>query len=130
MESTPKRFDDWNVQKKKIDADIGLADFHEREIWWCAIGVNVGSEQHSESGDFGRPVLVVKKFTRTVFWGIPFTTKVRDIDFRFRFNLEEVENDLLLLQMRAFDRKRLLRKIGFMPKNDFRRLLDVLKKFL
>lgn len=125
-----KRFDEWNLQKKKIDTEIVSVDFHEREIWWCVIGVNVGSEQHSESGDFGRPVLVVRKFTRDVFWGIPFTTKVKDYDFRFRFTLEGVENDLLLLQMRVYDRKRLLRKIGVMPKADFQKLLHAIKSFL
>jgi len=130
LKKAQKRFDEWNLQKKKIDADIVLADFHEREIWWCAIGVNVGSEQHSESGDFGRPVLVVRRFTRDVFWGIPFTTKIKDIGFRFRFTLEGVENDLLLLQMRVYDRKRLLRKIGVMPKVNFQKLLDALKALL
>jgi len=54
----------------------------------------------------------------------------KDIGFRFRFTLEGVENDLLLLQMRVYDRKRLLRKIGVMPKVNFQKLLDALKALL
>ncbi|MEK7565200.1 MAG: type II toxin-antitoxin system PemK/MazF family toxin [Patescibacteria group bacterium] len=125
-----KNFDGWNERKKSIDRSNSLADFHEREIWWCSIGINVGSEQHSQTNDFSRPILVVKKFTRDVFWGIPLTTKTKDLDFRARFNLGGVENDLLILQMRVYDRKRLIRKIGTMPKDDFTKLADIIKNLL
>lgn len=125
-----KNFDGWNERKKSIDKSDSLADFHEREIWWCSIGVNVGSEQHSQTNNFSRPVLVVRKFTRDVFWGIPLTTKTKVIDFRVRFNLGGVENDLLILQMRVYDRKRLIRKIGVIPKNDFAKLASFIKNLL
>lgn len=125
-----KNFDGWNERKKSIDRSESLADFHEREIWWCSIGVNVGSEQHSQTSDFSRPILVVRKFTRDVFWGIPLTTKTKAIDFRVRFNLGGVENDLLILQMRVYDRKRLIRKIGVIPKNDFSKLASFIKNLL
>ena len=125
-----KKFDEWNDHKKSIDSSKPLADCHEREIWWCSIGVNVGSEQHSMTKDFSRPVLVVKKFTRDIFWGIPLTTKTRKVAFRIRFNLGGIENDLLILQMRNYDRKRLIRKIGVMPKEDFRKLIGAIKNLL
>ena len=70
-----KDFDKWNGKKKQLDANTdNLTDFHEREIWWCSIGVNVGFEQHSQTSDFSRPVVIVKKFTRDMFLGIPLTT--------------------------------------------------------
>jgi len=125
-----KKFDEWNSHKKSIDRSDSLADCHEREIWWCSIGVNVGSEQHSMTEDFSRPVLVVRKFTRDIFWGIPLTTKIRKVAFRIRFSLGEIENDLLILQMRNYDRKRLIRKIGVMSKDDFNKLTDTIKNLL
>ncbi|MEK7501033.1 MAG: type II toxin-antitoxin system PemK/MazF family toxin [Patescibacteria group bacterium] len=125
-----KKFDEWNIKKKAIDECSEPPDCHEREIWWCSIGVNVGSEQHSQTSDFSRPVLVVKKFTRDMFWGIPLTTRIKDINFRFRFTLDGVENDLLILQMRSYDRKRLVRKVAVMPKNDFLLLADAIKALL
>ncbi|MEK7610307.1 MAG: type II toxin-antitoxin system PemK/MazF family toxin [Patescibacteria group bacterium] len=125
-----KKFDEWNERKKSINYSDSLADCHEREIWWCSIGVNVGSEQHSMTEDFSRPVLVVRKFTRDIFWGIPLTTKTKNIAFRVRFNIGETENDLLILQMRNYDRKRLIRKIGVMTKNDFKKLTDAIKNLL
>lgn len=114
-----KDFDGWNEKKKALDKSEREVNFHEREIWWCSIGFNVGSEQHSESEDFGRPVLVVRRFTQSMFWGVPLTTKLYKNPFRHRFALNGIENDILLIQMRAWDSKRLIRKVGTMPKNRF-----------
>ncbi len=114
-----KEFDRWNGTKKKMDLKVQAVDFHEREIWWCSIGVNIGSEQHSQSVDFSRPVIIVKKFTNRIFLGIPLTTKNRKGLFRISFLLGSVLNDMLVLQMRSFDRKRLINKIGMLPQAEF-----------
>jgi mRNA interferase MazF len=115
-----KEFDRWNDSKKLVDQNPLLVDFHEREIWWCSIGVNIGSEQHSQSKDFSRPVLVVIKFNRTLFLGIPLTTKVKkDEGFRFNFSLNGVDNDALILQMRSFDSRRLISKIEMLSEQEF-----------
>ncbi len=125
-----KDFDGWNKRKKAINGDERGVDFHEREIWWCAIGINIGSEQHSQASGYSRPVVIVKKFTRDIFWAIPLTTKTKeDIPFRIRFSLHGNENDLLILQMRAYDRKRLIRKIAVMAKEEFARLTSAIKLF-
>ena len=118
-----KDFDRWNGKKKVLDLKINGAHCHKREIWWCSIGVNVGSEQHSQTGDFGRPVVVVRQFTKDIFLGVPLTTKIMNLPFRVRFTLGEVENDALILQMRVYDRKRLVRQIGIMPSDSFARLI-------
>ena len=39
-----KDFDSWNKEKKEINSHDELVLFHEREIWWCSIGINVGDE--------------------------------------------------------------------------------------
>ncbi len=115
MENMEKKFNEWNQCKKSLDVLANAPDCHEREIWWCSIGVNVGSEQLSQTSDFSRPVLVVRKFTRDIFWGIPLTTKTKDINFRMRF---------------SYDRKRLVRKIAVMPKVDFANLITMVKDLL
>ena len=115
-----KDFDRWNTEKKRLDVGEGGAHCHEREIWWCSIGVNVGSEQHSQTDDFSRPVVVVWRFTEDIFWGIPLTTKIKEqIPFRFRLMVGDITNDALVLQMRAYDRKRLVRQIGVVSQNVF-----------
>lgn len=125
-----KNFDGWNEAKKKLDVSERSPEFHEREVWWCSIGVNVGSEQHSQTEDFSRPVLVIRKFTRDMFWGVPLTTRVKPLRFRKRLILNGVENDLLILQMRAYDRKRLIRKITFVPKPEFAGIISFIKDLL
>jgi len=114
-----KEFDRWNTSKKEIDRSEKPVVFHERDIWWCSIGVNIGSEQHSQSIDFSRPVVIAKKFTERIFWGVPLTTKVRLGEFRIRFQLNGVDNDMLVWQARSFDKKRLIHKIGMLPKDEF-----------
>lgn len=120
-----KDFDKWNEKKKRLDSSQNLFDFHEREVWWCSIGINVGSEQHSTSDDFGRPVLVIRRFSPNVFWGIPLTTKVnKRVPFRIRVAIDGVPNDILIEQLRAFDRRRLLRKIAVVGEADFKKVID------
>ena len=57
-----KDFDRWN-EKKKYTHKREFADHvHEREVWWSALGVNIGVEIDGKHENFERPVLVVRKF--------------------------------------------------------------------
>ncbi|MFA6404571.1 MAG: hypothetical protein WCW03_01010 [Candidatus Paceibacterota bacterium] len=47
-----KDFDLWNTHKKHLDKSKSPDYFHERDIWWCAIGVNIGSEQDGKNDNF------------------------------------------------------------------------------
>jgi len=42
--------------------------FHGREIWFCAIGANIRFEQDGSGTEFLRPVVIIKKFNKEVFW--------------------------------------------------------------
>ena len=57
-----KDFDKWNELKKKIDTREDIEEneifIKNRQIWWCSIGLNVGSEQNGHGEVFERPVLV------------------------------------------------------------------------
>jgi mRNA interferase MazF len=55
-----KDFDGWNGRKKTLNGAEGTALFHEREVWWCALGVNIGFEQDGRGGDFERPAIILK----------------------------------------------------------------------
>ena len=64
-----KDFDTWNEEKKGLE--IVAPDtliFHEREIWWSSIGLNVGDEEDGKNDLFERPVLVLRKFNNKVAW--------------------------------------------------------------
>lgn len=119
-----KDFDQWNEKKKQIDNSDYRVNFHEREIWWCSVGINVGSEQDSNSSNYSRPVLILKQFTENIFLGIPLTTKIRTGQFRYRMKIGSIENDLLLMQIRTFDSKRLIRIIGNVNQKQFDKILE------
>lgn len=57
-----KNFDEWSVLKQNLDKTQKLILFKEQDIWWCSIGLNVGSEANGKNEYFSRPVLIVRKF--------------------------------------------------------------------
>ena len=107
-----KSFDAWNEHKKKRDENDISIYFYEREIWWCAIGVNIGFEQDGKGGQFARPVLIIRKFSKNVFLGIPLTTAKRETTYHHSFPFLDATSTALLSQVRLFDSKRLLVKMG------------------
>ena len=71
------RMDEWGNMKKYLN-DRKAADipkYKDGEIWWVAVGENVGIEINGKGGQFSRPVLVYKKFSDEGFAGIPLTSK-------------------------------------------------------
>lgn len=79
MDLFPKDFDGWIIKKKEYHyRKTKPPMFKERDIWWASIGVNVGFEEDGKHEKFIRPVLVIKKFNRELFLGIPMSTKIKD----------------------------------------------------
>jgi mRNA interferase MazF len=107
-----KDFDGWNADKKRLHGRSQPPFFHEREIWWCALGVNVGSEQDGTGDQFSRPVLVVKKFSRDVLWVLPLTTQEKLGQHYFPLKpWKSVQSTAVLSQLRLISAKRLLRRV-------------------
>ncbi len=127
-----KRYDEWNEVKKRIDNKTKISIPKEREVYWTCIGENVGFEQNGKSKLFTRPVLVLKRFNKNIFFGIPLSTQIKEGSFFFTFTLNNTLSNPLLLQAQLFDIKRLEKKIGMISNDDFselkarfRELLDV-----
>ena len=62
-----KDFQKWHSKKSQIDDIENRPFFHEREIWFCYLGTNVGFEQDGSDKDFLRPIVVIKKFNNQIF---------------------------------------------------------------
>lgn len=117
-----KDFDIWNGHKKEIDQRPRLF-FHEREIWWCQLGVNVGFEQDGKGKKFARPVLVFKKFNKEVFWALPLSTKIKKSRFYAEFLLDDqIPRVAIVSQLRLMDARRLIDKFGVVKEEDYRRI--------
>lgn len=134
-----KDFKKWHNQKARIHESEKRPGFHEREIWWCALGVNVGFEQDGGGRDFLRPVIVFKKFNKEVFWGIPLTTTKKDTEFYFQFAISQFEDGqevkriastAILSQIRLIDASRLSHKLGDVVGVDFEALTKKFKALL
>jgi len=119
-----KKFDEWNEVKKSISQEKNVVYFIERDIFWASIGVNIGFEQDGKGDIFSRPVLILKKYSKNIFLGIPLSTKIKEGSFFFSFKLNGKVSNALLVQSRSYDSKRLENKIGMISKNDF----ELLKK--
>ena len=69
-----KDFDSWNDFKKKIEEKMSAPTFKQQEVLWCSIGLNIGHEENGKNEFFNRPVLVVRKFSKHIFLGVPLST--------------------------------------------------------
>lgn len=115
-----KNFDDWNEQKKHMHMRPAAPFCHARELWWCTLGVNVGSEQDGSGREYRRPVLVLKSLSRETFLAVPLTTSTRAHPLRPQIGkVEDREAHALLSQIRVVDTRRLVRKIGYLDKAIF-----------
>jgi mRNA interferase MazF len=104
--------------------------FHEREIWWASLGVNIGYEQDGKNETFERPILVVKKFNRHILWALPLTSKEKIGKYYYQIEYGGEKSTIILSQLRLISSKRLIRKIRKLPSGEFKKIKDILKSFL
>ena len=125
-----KNFLNWHCLKKKIHESPKSLYFHEREIWFCSLGLNVGYEQDGWHNNFERPVLILKKFNQRIFLAIPLTSKNKKGKYYYQFTYKNKKYSAILSQLRLLDSKRLSRKIRVLPKLDFEIIKKGIKKLI
>jgi mRNA interferase MazF len=106
-----KKFDIWNVSKKRVDGERKEVYFSESEVWYCALGVNVGFEQDGIHEQFERPVLILKKWNKDLFVGIPLSTVQKEGKYYYKMQTMVTYSVALLSQVRVLDARRLIRKL-------------------
>lgn len=115
----------------KLKSVLGVKEkpvlFREREIWWCSIGINIGDEQNGKNESFNRPVLILRKITKTSFVGLPMTSKSKTGSWYVPITLHAKTSIVLLHQIRLWDSRRLSSKIGQLDWKDFN---EVKKRFM
>lgn len=115
-----KDFDAWNEVKKQLElVDIPFY-YKNREIWFCSIGVNIGFEQDGKNAQAERPVLILRKFNKYVFWGVPLSTKLKpDNTHYLALKYKDLEFSAIISQLRLFDSRRLTRKLYMLDKQQY-----------
>src|SRR5258708_31079247 len=118
-----KDFAGWMGIKKDLQAVTNPRFCKELEIWWVAIGHNVGDEEDGKGPYYTRPVLVLRKFNQNLFWGIPLTTTARRGEYYVHFRYKRhINSAAILSQLRLFDAKRLLGQDGIIDELAFARI--------
>lgn len=123
-----ENFDLWNQVKQITNKKENKVGFKEREIFWIRLGQNIGTEEYGKGNEFQRPVLIIKKLTSNIFVGLPLTSTLKHNDYfhTIEYNTKKglVKNSAMILQLKTFDKKRLMTRIGMLNKNDFTEVLS------
>ncbi len=117
--------DYWGWTARKITLNDGRARpyFHERQVWWTAIGHNIGDEEDGKGNNFTRPVLIIKKFNRSLFYGIPLSTNLKTGKYYHTLTIRGKKRVALLSHMRDYDAKRLLNVLEVITEVEYFHLL-------
>ncbi len=108
-----KNYQRWHELKRQVqNAVIVRPHVHEREVWYCHLGENVGYEQDGKGASFMRPVLVFRKFNNEIFWAIPLTSARKQGRYYSELAFGDRFSTAILSQLRLIDGKRLSHKIG------------------
>jgi len=124
-----KDFDSWNQIKKKVQ-DRKDIFCNAREIWWCALGLNVGSEEDGKNELFERPILIIKVFNHQMIRVAPLTSKQKDDAHHFAITYDGRSGSIILSQTKTISTKRLSRKLCRLDKTQFELVVHALQNAL
>jgi hypothetical protein len=125
-----KDFSEWHRLKTLLQETEAQLFFSEREVWFASIGANLGDEEDGRGPRFWRPIVIFKKFTPTLFWGMPLTSTLRTGSYYQELNFASYKSTAILSQMRPFDRKRLIRKMGIISVEQFQVLYQTMNELV
>jgi mRNA interferase MazF len=120
MSNFIKNFVDWF----KLKTDLNNHDYNppltkERELWWCSVGENIGTEISGKGTKFNRPVIIFKKLSKYTFFVIPTSTQIKEGSWFVPFVRNGKSMMACLHQARIVDYRRLDDRIGVMSSHDY-----------
>ena len=120
-----KNFDDWNQKKKNLDG-LAYGPFcKEGEVWFTSIGLNIGDEEDGKNMEFERPVLVLRKFNKNIFVGVPLSSVAKPNNkYYVTIRMNGKEASVIISQVRLYSAKRLRRRMAII---DNKQLLSVVR---
>lgn len=125
MEKIVKQFLRWIGFKEKLHNQRHEPPlFKEGEIWWCYVGENIGVEVNGKGEQFTRPIFIFRKYDRYSFLGLPLTTKQKKGSWYVGIHFKEVSQNIVLVQGRVFDYRRLKEKLGELSNTEVEAIHD------
>jgi 8-oxo-dGTP pyrophosphatase MutT (NUDIX family)/mRNA-degrading endonuclease toxin of MazEF toxin-antitoxin module len=116
-------FKRWIAVKQKVHENQQYyPKFNEGDVWWVSVGENIGSEIVGKGSVYTRPVLVLRKFSSSMFLGIPLTSKEKGGDWYVEFKNQGETGYAVLVQVRTFSARRLYTRMYQMDEMDFAKI--------
>lgn len=125
-----KDFDKWSQFKEKLHLSEKPLIYKPGEIWWCALGINIGHEQDGDQSSFERPVIIIATFSNDTCLCIPMTTSKKTTPFYYPITIFEKEVFIITSQVRTISTKRLLRDFGTLSDEEFKKLKEFVREKL
>lgn len=126
-----KDFDQWNTEKKSLQISGKNRFYHEREIWWCSLGINIGFEEDGKGSHFERPVVVIRPFSKHLCWVVPLSTSTKSNPYYIPIGqIQGQSASAIISQMRPLDTKRFINRIGHLDHVSFERTKQAIKDLL
>jgi len=119
-----KIYDDWNNLKQIIASQAESPFCNQREIWWCSVGMNVGTELYGKNELFERPIIILKVYNIDTVLTLPITSSRKDGRYYYKIKFNLMNSSVVLSQPRTLSTKRLTRRISRLPESEFTTLLD------
>ncbi len=105
--------------------------YKAREVWWCALGVNVGYEQDCVGSEYHRPVLIIKGFSKYVCLVVPLTTSEKTNPYHFSLGVIGGRKSFAIIsQLRLIDTRRLVDKVCTLNQETFSNIKNRIKEIL
>ncbi|MGH7238380.1 MAG: hypothetical protein ACREGF_07645, partial [Candidatus Saccharimonadales bacterium] len=116
-----KSFDEWNKLKKRLEVRPSAPFFKEREVWFAAVGLNIVHEEDGKNDNYERPVLVLKRFNKNLFFGLAFSSIFKpENDFYHTVLVKQKASSIILSQAKSYSSKRLLRRMAILDQAEFK----------
>lgn len=119
-------YDDWSIKKKELTRVDREVLFKEGEIWWCSLGLNIGTETYGKGPEFKRPVLIFKRLSSQNCLILPITSKAKNGSWFIEVDCLGEKRWVMLHQIRMINLKRLKSRIAVASGFDF---LKIKKEF-
>ena len=123
MERTIKNYRQWMDAKSFINNKGIRRSFKEGDIWWAAVGENVGVEIDGKSKKYSRPILILKKHSNLFFTAVPLSTQIHTGTWYVQFVFREKIQTAVVVQSKPMDVSRLYERIGEVSKGDYNKIL-------
>ena len=79
---------------------------------------------------YTRPVLIIRKFSRFTFLGVPLTSKRKEREYYYPLHFKDKNVSALLDQIRTLDAKRLLNRISYLTDNQFGEIKSAIRDII